>query len=177
MWLVTGCAQHARQLCLALATWLPAFRRRSLLSVLLLGQDGISLTGNRRAPQRRCIDIDLGSAAYRVDLVDFVALNVDHLIVHDLCIWLEHRGRDHAKVVRLGNQQICVIDDFVPPSAPNRLSVILLAKDWSEGLWRWTPAFASARDPHISNTLVFLINYLMHLWRNVRYAWIIRLDG
>ena len=104
MWLVSGCAQHARQLCLALTPWLPAFRRRSLLSVLLLGQDGFSLTGNRRAPQTRCIDIDLGSIACRVDMTDFVTLNVDHLIVHDLRIWLEHRGRNHAKVVRLSNQ-------------------------------------------------------------------------
>ena len=176
MWLVTGCAQHARQLCLALAPWLPAFRR-SLLSVLLLGQDGFSLTGNRRAPQPRCIDIDLGCISCRVDSTDFVALNVDHLIVHDLGIWLEHGSRDHAKVVRLSNQQICIIDDFVTTCSPNRLSIVLLAEDGSEGLWWWTPAFASARDPHISDTLVFLSNYLLHIWRSVWYGWIIGLDG
>ena len=94
------------------------------------------MTGNGWAPQAWCIDIDLRSLTHRVDITVTVALNVNHMIVHDLGIWLEHGGWNHAKVVRLLNQLICLIDNSISASTPNRLSIVLLAEDGSVGHWR-----------------------------------------
>ena len=72
---------------------------------------------------------------------------MDHLIVHDLGIRLNHRAGHHAKVVGLGNQAISFINNSIPPCSPYRLSIVFLPKDGSEWRWQWALTVARARDP------------------------------